>query len=76
MRSELFHYRVIFTFDARDEREVAMLISQPDLLRAEAEMRIENLSRRWDLRAAALASPLVIAVLWIGWGVAEAWWRW
>ena len=74
--NELSRYRVIFEFEARNERELQMLLSQPDLLRAEAEMRIENVSRRWDLRMAALASPLVIAVVWIGWGIGKAWWGW
>ena len=74
--NELSRYRVIFEFEARDERELQMLLSQPDLLRAEAEMRIENVSRRWDLGMAALASPLVLAVVWIGWGIAAAWWGW
>ena len=74
--NELSRYRVIFEFEARNERELQMLLSQPDLLRAEAEMRIENVSRRWDLGMAALASPLVLAVVWIGWGIAAAWWGW
>ena len=75
MNKELSRYRVTFTFEARDEREVAMLIAQPDLLRAEATMRVENVSRRWDLRMAALASPLVISLIVIGWGFAKAFWH-
>lgn len=65
-------FRVVFEFEARDEREAIQLISCPDILRAEAEMRIENVSQRLDLRNALLLSPLlVVAVL-----ICYSWWGW
>jgi len=69
-------FRVIFTFEARDEREAIQLVSSPDLMRSEAEMRIVCVSRRLDFLRALLLGPLVAALIILGYGLGEAWWSW
>jgi hypothetical protein len=69
-------FRVVFTFEARDEREAIQLISCPDIMKREAEMRVENVTVRMTLAHALMLSPLIVALLLIGYGLAEAAWNW
>jgi hypothetical protein len=69
-------YRVVFTFEARDEREAIQLVSCPDVMLKEAQMRVECVGRRVDLGRALLLGPLVASAILIGYQWAEAWWNW
>jgi hypothetical protein len=74
LKTDLQRFRVIFTIEARDEKEAIHLVSQPDIMREEAVMTIQNVSQRITLRMALLMSPLVAALVLIGYRWAEAFW--
>lgn len=65
-------YRVVFEFEAEDERAAIHLVTQPDILRAEAVMRVENVDQRFTLAMAAILSPLLVVAVLIGY----SWWGW
>lgn len=65
-------YRVVFEFEARDEKEAIHLISCPDILRAESVMKVQNVSQQFDLKMAAILSPLLLGLGWI----CYSWWGW
>lgn len=65
-------YRVIFEVEAENERAAIHLVSQPDIMRAEAVMTIQNVDQRFTLKMALLLSPLIAVAVLIGY----SWWGW
>lgn len=76
MKTPYQKFRVVFTIEARDEREAIQLVSQPDILREEAVMTIQNVSQRFTFRMALLLTPLAFALFLIGYKWAAACWKW
>lgn len=66
-------YRVVLTFEARDSREAAAIISEPGRLPRDARMVIIDADRRRTLRYAAFIGGTIAFWLAVATGLVHIW---